>query len=218
MIYIFLGAPGSGKGTQSKMLQKHLGIVSISTGDALRSEILNKSEIGIKAKSFMDSGMLVPDDVVIDIIKSKIKNVEYEKGFILDGFPRTEAQAKVLDNLIKSLDKKIDKVFNFEVSDDVLIKRISGRFSCKKCGALYNHYFKTPNVKGVCDDCNSTEFESRLDDNEQTVKQRLEVYRQTSLPLIEFYKKKNLIVSLDASKISSLIFENLISSIKNNKQ
>jgi len=218
MIYIFLGAPGSGKGTQSKMLQKHLGIASISTGDALRNEILNKTEIGIKAKSFMDSGMLVPDDVVIDIIKSKIKNVEYEKGFILDGFPRTEAQAKVLENLIISLDKKIDKVFNFEVSDDVLIKRISGRFSCKKCGALYNHYFKTPNVKGVCDECSSTEFESRLDDNEQTVKQRLEVYRQTSLPLIEFYKKKNLIVSLDASKISSLIFENLISSIKNNKQ
>lgn len=213
MNFIFLGAPGSGKGTQAQMLSRHLNIASISTGDLLRKEVANQSEIGNIAKSFMDSGKLVPDKVVIDIIKNTITKKECVNGFILDGFPRTINQAIELENMMNSLSLKIDKVFNFEVSDEVLIKRISGRISCKKCGSVYNRYFKPTANEGLCDDCNSNEFESRVDDNEETVKKRLEVYYQSSFALIEFYKKKNLLVSIDALKIVSLIFKHLLSSI-----
>lgn len=213
MNVIFIGAPGSGKGTQSQMLQMHLGIVGISTGDALRSEVTNKSEIGILAKSYMDSGQLVPDNVVIDIIKNIIVKPNCNKGFILDGFPRNVNQALELEKMLESLSKKINKVVFFEVSDDILIKRISGRFSCKNCGAVYNHYFKPLKKEGYCDKCGKSEFEKRNDDNEQTVKKRLKVYYQSSFPLIEFYKKKNLLVKLDALKIAPLIFEHLLSSL-----
>ncbi|GDX36588.1 adenylate kinase [Alphaproteobacteria bacterium] len=213
MNVIFIGAPGSGKGTQSQMLQKHLGIVGISTGDALRSEVANKSEIGILAKSYMDSGQLVPDNVVIDIIKNIIVKPNCNNGFILDGFPRNVNQALELEKMLGSLSKKINKVVFFEVSDDILIKRISGRFSCMNCGAVYNHYFKPLKKEGYCDECGKNEFEKRDDDNEQTVKKRLEVYYQSSFPLIEFYKKKNLLVKLDALKIAPLIFEHLLLSL-----
>jgi|APGre2960657423_1045063.scaffolds.fasta_scaffold00170_13 adenylate kinase len=213
MNIIFLGAPGSGKGTQAQMLQSDLGIYSISTGDVLRKEVANQSDIGKVAKSYMDSGKLVPDEVVIDIIKNTITQKFCAQGFILDGFPRTINQAIELDKMLGMLAKKIDKVFNFEVSDEVLIKRISGRFSCKKCGSVYNRYFKPAKKNGLCDVCGANEFESRVDDNEETVKNRLQVYYQSSFPLIEFYKKKNLLVSIDALKIASLIFEHLLSSI-----
>ncbi len=213
MNIIFLGAPGSGKGTQAQMLQSDLGIYSISTGDVLRKEVANQSDIGKVAKSYMDSGKLVPDEVVIDIIKNTITQKFCAQGFILDGFPRTINQAIELDKMLGMLAKKIDKVFNFEVSDEVLIKRISGRFSCKKCGSVYNRYFKPTKKNGLCDVCGANEFESRVDDNEETVKNRLQVYYQSSFPLIEFYKKKNLLVSIDALKIASLIFEHLLSSI-----
>ena len=213
MNVIFLGAPGSGKGTQAQMLQAHSGLHSISTGDVLRKEVANQSEIGKVAKSFMDSGRLVPDEVVIDIIKNTITQKNCTKGFILDGFPRTINQAIELDKMLSIFAKKIDKVFNFEVGDEVLIKRISGRFSCKKCGSVYNRYFKPEKKDGLCDVCGANEFESRVDDNEETVKNRLQVYYQSSFPLIEFYKKKNLLVSIDALKIAPLIFEHLLSSI-----
>ena len=213
MNIIFLGAPGSGKGTQAQMLQSDLGIYSISTGDVLRKEVANQSDIGKVAKSYMDSGKLVPDEVVIDIIKNTITQKFCAQGFILDGFPRTINQAIELDKMLGMLAKKIDKVFNFEVSDEVLIKRISGRFSCKKCGSVYNRYFKPTKKNGLCDVCGANELESRVDDNEETVKNRLQVYYQSSFPLIEFYKKKNLLVSIDALKIASLIFEHLLSSI-----
>lgn len=213
MNLIFLGAPGSGKGTQAKMLQKHIGINAISTGEALRKEVLDQSEIGKLAKSFMDSGKLVPDEVVIGIIKNTIIASQSSKGFILDGFPRNISQAVELDKMMESLAKKIDIVFNFQVEDEVLIKRISGRFSCKRCGSVYNRYFKPTKKEGFCDDCQSNEFESRVDDNFETVKHRLEVYYQSSFPLIEFYKKKKLLIEIDALKMAPLIFEDLLSSI-----
>lgn len=213
MNLIFLGAPGSGKGTQAKMLQKHLGVNTISTGEALRKEVLNQSEIGKLAKSYMDSGKLVPDEVVVGIIKNTIISPQFAKGFILDGFPRNISQAEELDKMMESLAKKIDIVFNFQVEDEILIKRISGRFSCKSCGSVYNHYFRPTKKEGFCDDCNGSEFESRTDDNFETVKDRLQVYYQSSFPLIEFYKKKKLLIEINALKMAPLIFEDLLSSI-----
>ncbi len=217
MNIIFLGAPGSGKGTQAAMLNKELSIPAISTGDALRREVKEESEIGKLAKSFMESGKLVPDEVVIGIIKNRIKQSDCENGFILDGFPRNIAQAVELDKMLSSLNKKIDLVVNFDVSEDILIKRISGRFSCKNCGTVYNRYFKMPKIEGICDDCNSTEFQSRSDDNEETVKNRLVVYHESTAALIDFYKKNNLLVSIFAVKSLPLIFEELIEAINNKK-
>lgn len=210
---IFLGAPGSGKGTQAAMLAAKLSIPAISTGDALRKEVELQSEIGKLAKSYMNSGGLVPDEVVVGIIKNRITKSDCQKGFILDGFPRNVNQANTLDEMLSSLGKKIDQVFNFDVNEEILIKRISGRFSCKGCGAVYNRYFKLPAKEGVCDNCGSNNFESRADDNEATVKNRLKVYHESTFALIEHYKKKNLLVSLDAVKSAPLVFEELIKAI-----
>ncbi len=215
MNIIFLGAPGSGKGTQAAMLAKELNIPAISTGEVLRKEVEQQSEIGKLAKSYMESGKLVPDEVVIGIIKNRIAQSDCNKGFILDGFPRNVNQALTLDEMLFSLNKKISKVFNFEVGEEVLIKRISGRFSCKKCATLYNRYFKKPVKEGVCDNCGATEFESRSDDNEAVVKNRLQVYHESTFALIQFYQKNNLLVLVAAVESAPLVFEELITSIKN---
>ena len=210
---IFLGPPGSGKGTQAAMLAAELKIPTISTGEALRKEVELQSEIGKLAKSYMNSGKLVPDEVVVGIIKNRITQADCAKGFILDGFPRNMSQAIVLDEMMNSLNKKIEKVVNFEVGEDILVKRISGRFSCKGCGAVYNRYFKTPKKEGICDSCGSDNFESRADDNEATVKNRLKVYHESTFELIGYYEKKNLLVSLDAVKSAPLVFEELIKAV-----
>jgi adenylate kinase len=214
MNIIFLGAPGSGKGTQATLLATELKIPTISTGEALRKEVELQSEIGKMAKSYMDSGKLVPDEVVVSIIKNRISKEDCQKGFILDGFPRNRNQAIVLDEMLASLSKKINIVFNFEVSEEILIKRISGRFSCKKCGAVYNRYFKSPTQDGICDNCGSTHFESRSDDNEATVKNRLKVYHESTFELIDFYQKKHLLVSIEAVKSAPLVFDGLIEALK----
>ena len=215
MNIIFLGAPGSGKGTQASLLSENLCIESISTGDLLRKEVKKESKIGIIAKEQMESGALVSDDVVIKIIEEKIATKSCEKGFILDGFPRNINQALKLEEMLDKNNKKIDKVFNFDVEENILIKRIAGRYTCKKCSTVYNSYFKPTFKEGECDNCGSNEFENRSDDNEVTVKNRLKVYKESSFPLIEYYKKKHLLVSIDALKISPLVFEDLKSSINN---
>lgn len=217
MNVIFLGAPGSGKGTQALMLSKHLSIPTISTGEALRFEVENGSEIGKSAKSYMDAGKLVPDEVVVGIIQNRITKADCTGGFILDGFPRNISQAKTLEIMLTNLGKKIDIVFNFDVSEEVLVQRMAGRFSCKKCGAVYNCYFQTPKIDGVCDNCGSTHFESRSDDNEKTVKNRLKVYHESTFDLIEFYQKKNLLVLVAAIKSAPLVFEDLIAGIRGSR-
>ncbi len=212
---IFLGPPGSGKGTQALMVAKELKIPAISTGEALRKEVEGQSKIGKIAKSYMSFGELVPDEVVVDIIKNRIAEVDCQKGFILDGFPRNMNQAVVLDLMLSSAVKKIDVVFNFEVDEEALIKRISGRFSCKKCGAVYNRYFRLPRKEGVCDNCESAQFESREDDNESTVKNRLKVYHDSTAELIKYYEKKNLLCSIDAIKSVPLVFDRLVEVVQN---
>ncbi len=216
MNIILLGPPGCGKGTQALMLVKKLNIPSISTGEALRKEIEKKTAIGLKAKSYAENGQLVPDEIVINIIKERILLDDCKKGFILDGFPRNLNQAIELESIFSKLEKKIDKVLNFEVSEENLVKRISGRFSCKNCGAVYNTFFKPLKKEGFCDNCNSTQFESRKDDNEETIKSRLIVYNQSTLPLIEFYKKKNMLVSINALNSAEIVFQDIVTSINNN--
>jgi adenylate kinase len=206
---IFLGAPGSGKGTQGVLLSENLKIPNISTGEILRKEVSQKSEIGNLAKSHMDSGGLVPDQVMIDIIKNRINYPDCNQGFILDGFPRNLLQAEKLEKMLDQVQKKIDLVINIEVNEEVLIKRISGRFSCKKCGTLYNSFFSKTKVEGICDRCGSKEFEKRNDDNEETVKNRLKVYNQSTKELIEFYRKKGLIYSVDGLKNVALVNFNI---------
>ena len=210
---IFLGPPGSGKGTQASMLATELKIPTISTGEVLRKEVELQSEIGNLAKSYMNSGGLVPDEVVVGIIKNRITQEDCQKGFILDGFPRNMNQAIVLDSMLDSLNKKIDIVFNFEIGDDILIKRIAGRFSCKECGTVYNRYFKQPVKEGVCDNCKSDQFESRADDNESTVTNRLKVYHNSTAELIGYYEKKNLLCSIAAVKSVPLVFDGLIDAV-----
>lgn len=212
---VLLGPPGSGKGTQAAQISKALGIPSLSTGDALRAEVKAQSEIGKKAKSFMDSGALVPDEVVLDIVKSRVNQEDCQNGFILDGFPRNQAQGEMLEKALESINKRVDGALNFEIDDEEVVKRISGRFFCKKCGEIYNHHFKKPVKEGVCDVCNSTEFMQRSDDNEDTIRNRLKVYHQQTEKLIEFYEKKDLIFSFNAVKSSALLLEELLDVIKN---
>ncbi|MDX2083317.1 MAG: adenylate kinase [Rickettsiales bacterium] len=213
---IFLGPPGSGKGTQATMLAAELNIPAISAGEALRKEVELRSEIGKLAKSYMNSGDLVPDSVVISIIKNRIIQSDCQNGFILDGFPRNIDQAIALDSMLNSLNKKIDIVFNFEISDEILIKRISGRIMCKQCGAVYNSYFKQPQQAGICDNCKSDQFESRSDDNESTVRNRMRVYKNSTLELIDYYEKKNLLCSIEAIKSVPLVFAQLSAAISKN--
>ncbi|MBL6664644.1 MAG: adenylate kinase [Rickettsiales bacterium] len=215
MNVIFLGAPGSGKGTQAQMLSKELDIPQISTGDALRKEVEEQSEVGKLAKSYMDAGDLVPDEVVVNIIKNRIIEDDCQKGFVLDGFPRNIAQAQVLDSMLESLSKKIDKVFNFDVDAEILVKRITGRYTCKSCNAVYNKFFKQPKEEGVCDNCQGTEFNNRADDNEETLRSRLKVYNDLSKPLIGHYEKNNLLLNIKAVKNPPLIFEELLNAVNN---
>ncbi len=214
MNFVFLGAPGSGKGTQAAMLAEKLKIKTISTGEALRKEVLLQSEIGKDAKSYMDSGQLVPDNVVVGIIKKQLTEGDCDTGFILDGFPRNIKQAEDLGEMLLLIGKKIDIVFDFQVAEEVLIKRIAGRFSCKNCSAVYNRYFKVLKKEGICDECRSNQFDSRSDDNEVTVINRLKVYHNSTAPLIEYYKKIHLLLPIDAVKSAPLVFEELVGTIR----
>lgn len=210
---IFLGAPGSGKGTQAAMLSKDLSIPTISTGDILRHEVSQKSEIGILAKKYMDSGDLVPDQVVIDIIKKRILESDCDNGFILDGFPRNISQAISLEENLIEIKKEISVVINLEVPDEVIIKRIAGRFSCGDCGAVYNKFFNNTAKEGVCDNCNSEKLTSRDDDNEEAVLNRLKVYHGNTEKLIQFYVKKDLIYTVDGLKPIDLVKKDIRDSV-----
>ena len=198
MNLILLGPPGAGKGTQAKMMVEEYKIPQISTGEILRAAVAEGTELGKKAKEYMDAGGLVPDEVVIGIITDRLKEPDCAAGYILDGFPRTLPQAEALDKVLAAMDSKIDEVISIEVADEELIERLSGRRTCKKCGAGYNLVFDPPTSEGVCDKCGG-ELYQRDDDNEATVKNRLKVYQDQTQPLIDYYRQQGLLRPIDGA-------------------
>ncbi len=194
MKIIMLGAPGVGKGTIAKKLIENHNIPQLSTGDMLRAAIAEQSELGMEAKKFMDAGNLVPDDVVIGLIQERIKQDDCKEGFILDGFPRTIPQAEALDKITE-----IDKVVNLTAPDELIIKRLSARRTCKGCGAIFNVIFIPPKEEGKCDKCGG-ELLQRDDDKEESVKNRLVVYEKQTAPLIDFYRNKGILSDVDGSQ------------------
>ncbi len=199
---ILFGPPGAGKGTFSGQIKKVIpNIAHISTGDIFRENLKNKTPIGLKAKQYMDKGELVPDDVVIEMVKDRLnKDDAKNEGFILDGFPRTLPQAKALSEITN-----IDLFLLLEVSRDIITKRILGRYSCKNCGKIYNKYTLPPQKEGVCDKCGAEiKFEQRSDDNEETLKNRLDAYEKNAKPIIKYYKKKKLLKRINAENTLAL--------------
>lgn len=195
MRLVLLGAPGAGKGTQAVILSEKYNIPHISTGDIFRSNIKNNTELGKKAKEYIDKGLLVPDELTIDIVKDRINKPDCSDGFILDGFPRTIFQAQELDKILEGMGIELDCVLNIDVSDEKIIKRISGRRVCQ-CGKTYHILNNPPKKEGICDSCNGELFQ-REDDREETVIQRLETYHKQTEPLIEYYEKSGKLVTVE---------------------
>lgn len=196
MNLILLGAPGAGKGTQGKNLSETYKIPQISTGDILRANVRSKTQLGMKAKEYMDKGALVPDDVVVNMVVDRIQQEDCVNGFILDGFPRNLNQAEVLEATLRKMSKKIDSAVGIDVDRKELVRRLSGRRVCRKCGASYHVIFNPPVNIGMCDKCGS-EIYQRDDDKEETIEARLKVYEQETFPLIEYYAKKGLYKAVD---------------------
>ena len=206
MIVVLLGAPGAGKGTQAELMINRLGLTQISTGDILRSEVKNKTKLGLDAKSYMDRGDLVPDDVILGMISSRIKEDDCKNGFILDGFPRTIVQAQELSNILKKNGLELDKVINIDVNKELLIQRLTSRVFCSVCKKGYNLLFSPPTLPNVCDKCGG-QLMVRNDDNEETVTSRLEVYEENTKPLIEYYDERGLLFTVDGNGKPEDIFE-----------
>jgi adenylate kinase len=209
MNIVLLGPPGAGKGTQAKMLVEKYGIPQISTGDILRANLKAKTELGLEAKKYMDSGQLVPDEVVIGIINNRIKEDDCAKGYMLDGFPRTVAQAEALDKILAQQGSGIDHVISIEVPDSELLKRLTGRRTCRQCGQGYHAVFDPPKKDGLCDKCGG-ELYQRDDDNEATVSNRLKVYSEQTQPLIDYYRNKNLLRPVEGLGEIREIFERIV--------
>jgi adenylate kinase len=205
MNIVLFGPPGSGKGTQAKMLAEKYNIPHISTGDILRENLKNKTKLGLEAKAYMDKGELVPDDVLIGIIKDRLLQPDCTSGFLLDGYPRTVPQADALSRILNEMDKKLDVVLNIDVPDDELIKRLSGRRMCT-CGASYHVLFNPPKQEGICDLC-GTPLYHRDDDQEEAIMNRLDVYKTQTQPLIDYYTKKGLIVTVNGTAGISEVFD-----------
>jgi len=196
---IFLGAPGAGKGTQAREVSKHFGIPQISTGDILREAVKKQTPLGLAAKAKMDAGELVPDEVVCGIVEERIAEPDCQKGFILDGFPRTIGQAQFVDRMLQAKGRGDPWVLNVRVDHDVLMKRLTGRRTCAVCGEIYNIYFTPPKAEGVCDK-DGGKLLHRADDNEETIRQRLVAYEKQTSPLIDYYRAKNLLHDVDGNK------------------
>ena len=213
MNIILLGPPGAGKGTQAQRLQQERGMVQLSTGDMLRAAVASGSELGQKAKGVMERGELVSDELIVGLIQDRIAQPDCAKGFILDGFPRTVAQAKALDGMLTRGGAKLDRVIEMEVDEKALTERIVGRFSCAKCGAGYHDKFKRPKVEGVCDVCGSKEFTRRKDDNAETVKTRMATYRAQTEPLLPYYRARGILAKVDGMAPMDDVYRQITASL-----
>lgn len=211
-----MGLPGAGKGTQAERIVAQYGIPHISTGDMFRAAMKEGTKLGLKAKSFMDKGELVPDEVTIGIVRERLSKEDCEKGFLLDGFPRTVPQAEALEQILDGLNKKIDYVINIDVDKEILMDRLTGRRICKSCGATYHLVFNPPAQEGVCDRCGG-ELYQRADDNAETVQNRLDVNIQQSQPLLDFYSSKGYLRTINGQQDIDKVFtdvEQLLGGLK----
>jgi adenylate kinase len=197
MNVILLGPPGAGKGTQAKRIEEKNGLIQLATGDMLRAAIAAGTEVGRKAKPIMDSGQLVPDDVLIAMIAERIAEPDCRNGFILDGFPRTVRQAEALDAMLAAKQRKLDHVIEMKVDDAALVDRVTGRFTCTRCGASYHDRYKQPRVPGVCDVCGNQTFSRRADDTAETIKARLAAYYGQTAPILPYYRTKGILQTVD---------------------
>lgn len=213
MRLVFLGAPGAGKGTQAKKLVEKYSIPQISTGDILRAAVAAGTTLGKEAKSYMDKGELVPDSVVIGLVKERIAQDDCKKGYILDGFPRNTAQAEALDKVLAEMKAPLDAVVDVDVDRDILMKRLTGRRTCKNCQQMYNIYFSPPKKEGICDKCGGELFQ-RDDDKEETIRKRLEVYEAQTKPLIDYYSKKGILKSVSGTGSIEEIFNSICAIFK----
>ena len=209
MKIIMLGAPGAGKGTQAQMIAEKYNVPHISTGDIFRANIKNGTELGKKAKEYMDKGQLVPDELTVQLLLDRVANKDCENGYVLDGFPRTIPQADVLDAELTKLGDKVDFAINVDVPDENIVRRMSGRRACLKCGATYHIEHIPPKQEGICDKCGS-ELVQRDDDKPETVQNRLSVYHEQTQPLIDYYNKKNILKSVDGTKDMQEVFSDIV--------
>jgi adenylate kinase len=209
---IFLGPPGSGKGTQAKMISEQLAIPQISTGDMLRAAVKEGTPMGLKAKALMDKGALVPDDVVVGIVRERLAKEDCGRGFILDGFPRTVAQADALQDTLQDLGKSLDRVISLEVDGEAVVERIAGRRTCRECGKMYHVKFDPPRTEGRCDACGGELF-LRDDDREETIRKRLEVYQAQTAPLIDYYRSKGLLAEVDGMQGIGEVQKHILSAL-----
>lgn len=209
MKIIMLGAPGAGKGTQAKQIAEKYKIPHISTGDIFRANIKNGTELGNKAKTYMDQGLLVPDELVVDLVVDRVKQEDCENGYVLDGFPRTIPQAEALDKALEAIGEKIDYAIDVEVPDENIVRRMSGRRACVSCGATYHLVHIPPKTEGICDKCGK-ELILRDDDKPETVEKRLKVYHDQTQPLIDYYTKKNVLVEVDGTVDMSEVFAAIV--------
>ncbi len=214
MNLILLGAPGAGKGTQAKRIEETFSIVQLSTGDMLRAEVKAGSPIGREADTIMKAGKLVPDEMIIGLIDSRLDRDDCRGGFILDGFPRTLPQAEALDAMLEKKGLKLDTVVSIDCDDEAMVERISGRFTCAKCGEGYHDQFKPTKVADICDVCGGTEFTRRADDNAETVRKRLQAYHTQTTPIIAYYDRRGLVKRVDGMRGIDEVTGQVISALR----
>ena len=213
MRLVIMGPPGAGKGTQAAMIADRYSIPHVSTGDIFRKNLKEGTPLGLKVKEYMNKGLLVPDETVVEIVKDRLSEEDCRKGFLLDGFPRTVAQAGALDQVLEKMNMELDHVINIDVAKEVLIERAVGRRVCKKCGATYHVKYNSPSRPGLCDECGG-ELIQRDDDKEETVVKRIEVYLEQTKPLINYYSERGLLLSIDGGQDIAKVGEQIVKALE----